>query len=215
MGMATSERARTYVCALGLVATMATAGTAAAADVYVSSATAFQAALNAAQGGDTIYLAPGTYSGNFKLPVHGGAGYVTVRTAPGAIPLPPAGTRITPDVSSGLARLVSPNSSQALRTAAGAAFWRLELFEVAAGPFTSTTLIDLGDGSPTQNDLSQVPHHLVLDRLYVHGDRLLGQKRAIGLNSGDTTIINSYVAEIKALGSIRKRLPDGMGPVRT
>ena len=58
--------------------TMLTTRTANAADVYVSSATALQSALNAAQGGDTIFLAPGTYTGNFKLPVHGGAGYVTV-----------------------------------------------------------------------------------------------------------------------------------------
>jgi hypothetical protein len=181
-----------------MVTTTLTTRAAIAADVNVSSAAALQSALNAAQGGDTIFLAPGTYIGNFKLPVHGGAGYVTVRTAPG--PLPAPGVRITPAASPFLARLVSANSSAVVRTAAGAAYWRLELLEIGPAAVASTTLVELGDGSNAQNALSQIPHHLVIDRVYVHGDPLAGQKRAFGLNSGDTTIINSYVGDIKAVG---------------
>jgi hypothetical protein len=195
---------------LVLMLTVASARAAGAADITVSSAAALQDVLNTAVGGDTIYLAPGTYVGNFKLPVHAGSGYVTVRSA-GSTGLPAAGTRITPAASPHLARLVSSNSQAPLRTVAGAAFWRVELLEIGPGNGAST-LVELGDGSSAQNDLSQVPHHLVLDRVYVHGDPLAGQKRAIALNSSDTSIINSYVADIKAVGADSQAIAGWNGP---
>jgi hypothetical protein len=201
-----------YVCALSLAAAMSLTSPATAADFYVASPTALQAALNSAQGGDTIVLAPGAYVGNFKLPVHAGTGYVTVRTMDPSGVLPAPGTRIRPDASPNLARLMSSNSLAALRTAAGAAYWRLELLEIGPGPVASTTLVELGDGSSAQNTSSLVPHHLIVDRLYVHGDRLAGQKRAFGLNSGDTSILNSYVADIKAIGVDSQALAGWNGP---
>src|SRR5688572_8807866 len=90
-----------------------------------------QAALDAARSGDTILLVPGaTYSGNFKLPVHGGSEYVTIRSAATDELLPPAGERMTPAYSNYLPRIVSPNGSPALRTAPGAAYWRLQFLEI-------------------------------------------------------------------------------------
>jgi hypothetical protein len=61
-------------------------------------------------------------------------------------------------------------------------------------------IVALGDGSNAQNALDQVPHHLVLDRIYVHGDPLHGQKRGVALNAGSTTIVNSYISGIRAIG---------------
>ena len=58
----------------------------------------------------------------------------------------------------------------------------------------------LGDGSSAQRSLSQLPHDLVVDRVYLHGDASKGQKRGIALNSASTTITGSYVAHIKAVG---------------
>ena len=40
-------------------------------------------------------------------------------------------------------------------------------------------IIALGAGDSTQTQLAQVPYALVLDRVYVHGDPVLGQKRGI------------------------------------
>jgi hypothetical protein len=205
-----------YVCALIVGFAMLLTRHAEAADFYVTSAPGLQSALTAAQGGDTILLAPGTYVGNFKLPIHGGTGYVTVRTADPVGVLPASGTRITPAASPHLAKLTSPNSLAALRTAASAAYWRIELLEIGPGPVAATTLVELGDGSGVQNSAGLVPHHLIVDRLYVHGDPLAGQKRAFGLNSGDTAIVNSYVAEIKGIGQDSQAVAgwNGPGPYR-
>ena len=210
--MAKSGSVSPYVCALIVGFAMSLTSTAEAADFYVTSAAALQTALNAAQGGDTVLLAPGTYVGNFKLPVHGGAGYVTVRTADSQGVLPAPGTRITPAASPNLAKLSSPNNMAVLRTAAAAAYWRLELLEIGPSAVAATTLVELGDGSNVQNSAALVPHHLIVDRLYVHGDPLAGQKRAFGLNSGETAILNSYVAEIKGIGQDSQAVAGWNGP---
>jgi hypothetical protein len=53
-------------------------------------------------------------------------------------------------------------------------------------------------GSGTQTDAVQMPHDLVFDRVYIHGDPVVGQKRGIALNSGYTEILNSYIADVTA-----------------
>jgi hypothetical protein len=205
-----------FVCAAAVGVALLLTRTAAAADFHVASPSALQAALNSAQGGDTVYLAPGDYSGNFKLPVHAGTGYVTVRTEDPAGVLPGPDIRITPSASPNLARLMSPNSTAVLRTAPGASYWRLELLEVGPAAVASMTLIELGDGSSAQNSSSLVPHHLIADRLYVHGDPLNGVKRGVGLNSGETVLLNSYIADVKGIGFDSQAVAgwNGPGPYR-
>ena len=184
-----------------------------AADIYVPAGADLQAVLTAAQAGDTILLEPGaSYIGNFKLPAHPGDGYVTVRTAPTGDLLPPPGTRITPDYSRYLAHLTSANSLPVIRTLSGAAYWRLQLLELGPAAVASATILDLGDGSSAQNLPSEVPHHLIVDRVYVHGSMLNGQKRGIGLNSGDTTIRESYVSDVKTVGSDSQAIAGWNGP---
>ncbi len=172
-----------------------------------------QAAINAARPGDTILLAAGaTYVGNFQLPVHGGTTYVTIRTGGADALLPPTGARISPAHAPYLAKLRSPNTLPALRTAPGAAFWRVMLVEFPATSNGKYDIVALGDGSSAQNSISVVPQHLILDRIYVHGDRLVGQKRGIALNSGETTIVNSYVSDIKAVAQDSQAIAGANGP---
>ena len=174
-----------------------------------------QAALNAARPGDVILLAAGaTYTGNFKLPVTGGADAITVRTGGSSRRLPGPGVRIDPTHAPLLAKLQSGNTGPALATAAGAHHWRFELVEFLPTSKGTGDIIRLGDGSGAQSDLSQMPHDLVFDRVYVHGDPLAGQKRGIALNSGLTYILNSYIADIKALGQDSQAIGgwNGSGP---
>jgi hypothetical protein len=186
---------------------------ASAATIRVPAGGDLQRALDAARDGDTIVLEPGaTYVGNFRLPVHGGTTYVTVRSGADERLLPGPGTRISPAHAAALPKLKSPNTSPALATAPGAAFWRLQWLELQATRQGYFDIVTLGDGSRAQTSLAEVPHDLVLDRVYVHGDPLHGQKRGIALNSGQTTIRNSYIAEIKGIGQDSLAIGGWNGP---
>jgi len=60
--------------------------------------------------------------------------------------------------------------------------------------------------------LSQVPYAFVLDRVYVHGDPLLGQKRGISMQSSDTTVVNSYLSDFKGIGQDTQAIASYNGP---
>jgi hypothetical protein len=196
-----------------------------AADIYVPAGGDLQAALDAARPGDNVLLAPGvTYSGNFTLPVHGGTTYITLRTAGNDSRWPGSGVRVTPAHAAYLAKLRAPipcelpceNWMPAIRTAPGAAYWRVMLVEILGNQDGAGDVVKLGDGTSAQNSMSLVPHHITFDRVYLHGDAVRGQKRGIALNSGDTTIVNSHVGEIKAIAQDSQAIGgwNGPGPYR-
>ncbi|MGE0445037.1 MAG: putative Ig domain-containing protein [Vicinamibacterales bacterium] len=198
-----------------LLLAAASVPTAAAATIDVPAGGNLQAAINAAQPGDTIRLEPGaTYVGNFVLPAHAGGAYITIRTGGDDALLPPPGMRMTPAYAPYLARIVSPGVAPAIRLAAGAGYWRLELLEFPATVKGTYDILQLGDGSSKQNTLERMPHHIIVDRVYLHGDRAMGQKRGIALNSASTTIVNSYVSDIKAAGQDSQAIAgwNGTGP---
>jgi hypothetical protein len=76
--------------------------------------------------------------------------------------------------------------------------WRLQFLEFV-DTYPDANIIELGDGSAAQNSLASVPHDLVIDRCYIHGSATAGQKRGISLNSASTTIVNSYISDIKSV----------------
>jgi hypothetical protein len=190
------------------------AGTAAAATTHVPAGGNLQAAIDAARPGDTITLEPGaTYVGNFRLPVHGGSSHITIRSAASDSLLPGSATRITPGHSAHLPKLRSGNTSPVISTAPGAAFWRLLFLELQATNNGFYDIVTLGSGSEEeQTSMSQVPHDLVIDRVYIHGDRLHGQKRGISLHSGRTWIINSHISDIRAIGQDSMAIGGWNGP---
>src|SRR5215470_14308760 len=115
-------RFRISVCLTAVCLCVVAASSARAATIVVPAGGDLQAAINAAQPGDVITLAPNaTYSGNFVLPNKGAIGdYITIRSAAPDALLPAAGVRMTPDYATQLPKLKSPNSMSALRTAAAA-----------------------------------------------------------------------------------------------
>jgi hypothetical protein len=183
-----------------------------AADVAVPAGGDLQAALDAAQPGDVVLLAPGAvYTGNFKLPVKPGTTFITVRT--NARDLPAPGVRVSPAHTGTLAVIKSPNTQPALTTAPAAHHWRFENVEFQANVRGVGDIIVLG-ASASQTSLAQMPHDLVFDRVYIHGDPAAGQKRGIALNSGATQIINSHISDIKAVGIDTQAIAgwNGSGP---
>jgi hypothetical protein len=176
-----------------------------------------QAAIDNALPGDTLALAAGaTFVGNFILRAKTGATDITIRSAESDANLPDATSRMTPAYAARLPKLRSPNSSPALATAPGAHHYRIQFIEFEANPQGLYDVIALGDGSPAQNSLDTVPHDLVLDRIYLHGDPIWGQKRGIALNSASTAIINSHISGIKAPGQDSQGIAgwNGPGPYR-
>jgi len=180
---------------------------------YVRAGESLQAALNGARPGDELRLASGaTFSGNFVLPVIAGATSITVRSDLPDASLPGPNQRVTPATARAFAKIVSPNTAAALRTAPGAHHWRVMFLEFPPTKDGYGDIIQLGDGSSAQSQRSQVPYEIVLDRVYIHGHPLYGQKRGIALNSGTTTIRNSYVSDIKTAGADAQAIGGWNGP---
>jgi hypothetical protein len=153
-----------------------------------------QAALDAIPPGGTIRLASGaTYVGNFRLPAKGGTSVVTITT--GGVTLPPPGTRIDPSYASRLATLRSPNGSASLRTNNRASYYRIVGVAIDANVGGDGDVILLG--SDAQSSLTDVPHHLELDRILIRGDPSIGQRRGIQVNAAHVSILNSDIRDIK------------------
>lgn len=183
--------------------------------IQVNAGGDLQAAIDSASPGDTILLQPGaTFVGNFVLPAKADSStsYITIRSAASDAVLPGSNTRITPAYAPQLPKLKSPNTMPALVTEAGAHHYRLQFLEFLANQKGYSDIISLGDGSSRQNTLSGIAHHLVLDRVYIHGDRTIGQKRGIGLNSANTEILNSHISDIKSVDSEAQAIAGWNGP---
>jgi hypothetical protein len=180
---------------------------------YVGAGDNLQSALNAAKPGDELRLAAGaTYTGNFVLPVTTGSTTITVRSDIPDAELPSPNQRVTPETAARFARIVSPNTSAALRTAPGAHDWRVMFVEFPSTKEGYGDIIQLGDGSSAQTQLSQVPYEIEFDHVYVHGHPLYGQKRGIALNARGVTIRNSYISEIKGVGVDTQAIGGWNGP---
>ena len=120
--------------------------------------------------------------------------------------------RVLPSDAANLPVIKSPNTAAALTAAAGAHHWRLQLLEFQANDRGYGDIVALGAGDTTQTSLAQVPHDLVLDRLYIHGDSVVGQKRGVSLHSGATWVLNCYIADMKGVGMDTQALSGYNGP---
>ena len=99
-------------------------------------------------------------------------------------------------------------------TAPGAHHYRFVGIEIRPKPRASlVNLVDLGTGEPTAE---LVPSHLIFDRCYLHGDAETGTRRGIAMNSRHTAVVNSYLADFKAIGADSQAIAGwaGAGPFK-
>ena len=184
------------------------AAPAAAETIAVRAGADLQSALDRAKAGDTIELEPrATFVGHYTLPVKDGAAVTTLRTA--AQTAASRTARLSPADAAAFAKLQTTDNQPALQTAPGAHHWRITLLEVTGAG--DGDLVSLGDGRP-QASPAQVPHDLLFDRVYLHGDAALGRRRGISINSASTTITNSHISDIKAVGRDAQAICGWNGP---
>jgi hypothetical protein len=181
-----------------------------AATLVVPAGGDLQAAINNAAPGDTIILEAGaTYRGPFTLPKKTGDSYITIQSSRAA----EITGRVSPSQRSLLASLRSNvGGAPVIKTAAGAHHYNLVALEIST--FSATDfiydLVRLGDSS--QTDLSNVPHHLTLDRLWIHGFATQSVQRGVSLNSAETSIINSYISDIHGVNFDTQAICGWNGP---
>ncbi len=175
----------------------------------------FQAALDSAHPGDQILLAAGaTYVGPFTLPAKPGASWIVIRSSTADANLPAEGERIKPSYAAVLPKIVSTDGGAAIQTAPGAHHYRFVGVEMTVTDDVTDNngLVLLGDGSDAQNSLAQVPHDLILDRTYIHGNATTSLRRCVALNSAATAVIDSYVSECHATGQDAQAIAGWNGP---
>lgn len=166
--------------------------------VFVKRGGDLQAAIDKATYGDVIVLEEGaTYPGPIILPFKeskpGSDEYITITTS-NLKGIPLDNERVSPEHAGAMPKIVGPNSSVAISTAERAHHYKFVGIEFlpAANSQYLYNLIDLGNSE--YKSLSQFPHHLIFDRCYIHSTGLNKARRGVGLNSGETSIINSYIS---------------------
>lgn len=158
----------------------------------------FQAALDAAQPGDAITLQAGAiFVGPFTLPNKTGPGWITVRTSAPDGSLPPPGERVTPSHAAVMPKLVvGPGQGGAVQTAPGAHHFRFVGVEIRPQPAALVYgLVELGRGDEATE--AALPHDIVIDRCYIHGNPGEPAVRGVALNGAALAVVDSHLAEFK------------------
>jgi hypothetical protein len=153
-----------------------------------------------------------TFSGPFTLPARAGDGWVTIRSSAEGR-LPPPGTRVDPAQADAMPKLVA-TSAPVVSTARGAHHYRFVGIEIRPRPGAFlTNLVQLGSG---ETSVEHLPHHIVFDRCYLHGDPRRGTRRGIAMNSRHTAVVDSYLSDFKEVGADSQAVAawNGPGPFR-
>ena len=178
--------------------------------ISVSARGDLQAALDEAQPGDLIALEPrATYRGPFRLPRKQGTGWIVIagRSVEGRLPRP--GHRVAPSHAVSMPKLVAARGS-VIAADAGAHHFRFVGIEV--GPTGGAFLRDLVELGSAETSLGDLPHHIVFDRCYLHGDPQKGTRRGIAMNGREMAVIDSYLSDFKEAGADSQAIAGWNGP---
>lgn len=177
-----------------------------------------QAAIDAAQAGDELLLAPGAeYSGNFYLRNKGSLnGWITIRTDLSDASIGAPGTRMTPGraASANLAKIVTPNIYSVITTELGANHYRFTgvEFAVASSVTSMNALVRLGESLVIQNSAAATASNLIFDRTYIHGNPSGQLKRCVMLNSASTALVDSWLGDCHSNESESQAIVGWNGP---
>ena len=172
-----------------------------ARQIRVPAGANLQSAIDAAQPGDELLLAPGaSYVGNFYLRDKGtSTQWVTIRTDLSDAAIGAPGTRMTPSraSSANLAKILTPNIYSTITTDLTAHHWRFSGVEIGTVPGVPemNVIVRLGDNTTAQNSAATTANNLIFDRTYIHAQATGSARRCIMLNSASTAVVDSWVSE--------------------
>src|SRR5262249_39140212 len=93
-------------------------------------------------------------------------------------------------------KIIAPPGMPAVIARDGAHHYRLVGIELTTAPGSySDEIVALGGSD--QRSIGALAYDLEIDRCYIHGDRTVGSKRGVQLNSGRTSIVNSHISDFK------------------
>src|SRR5262249_44155260 len=143
-----------------------------------------------------------------------GTGWIVVRTSAPDSSLPaPGGVGVTPGDAGIMPKLVA-TGVPVLSASSGAHHYRFVGIEMSPSPGVYLyNVVELGVGATTTNAL---PHHLIFDRCYIHGDPVMGTRRGLALNTGEAAVIDSYLSDFKEVGADSQAIAvwNGTGPFK-
>lgn len=174
-----------------------------------------QSAIDAAEPGDEIVLQAGAqFQGPFSLPNKQGEGWITIRSSKVGKDFPAPGSRVRPSDAGHMAALVSRRDGVVVaeRRAHHFRFIGIEMRPMD-GAFLRE-LVQLGDN--TERVVEDLPHHIIVDRCFLHGDPKKGARRGVFMNGRHMAVVDSHVSDIKEVGQDSQAVSGyaGSGPFK-
>ncbi len=157
-----------------------------------------QGAINQAAPGTKIVVEAGaTFSGAINLPQKTGDGFIVIVSS--RLAELPEGVRVTPNDAPKMFRVIAPGANEpVVITSSGAHHYYIAGMEATlkdANTF-ATDLLRIGGPVP----LDQLPHHIIVDRSYLHSLPGADTRRGVSMNALHMAVTNSHISDIKAGG---------------
>jgi hypothetical protein len=114
-----------------------------------------------------------------------------------------------------MAKLISRRGDGVVMTERGAHHYRFIGVEVAPVEGTSLhALMWLGHNK--ERAIDELPHHIIVDRCYIHGDPKRGSRRGVALNGRHLAVIDSHLSDFKEVGADSQAILGwgGLGPFK-
>lgn len=181
-----------------------------ACTVTIASGGNINAALSAARGGQVICLAENASFAHVAYPARAASdtGWIVIRKAG---TLPPEGTRVTPSTAIGYPTLSTASADPTLTTTPGTHGWYLAGVRITTTAPMTYNLAVLGSSGAEQDVMAEVPQRLVFSRVLLDGGAANVQ-RCIALNSGETAIVDSWLANCHIKGAEGHGIGSWNGP---
>lgn len=149
-----------------------------------------QDAINKADSGDIIELEAGSTYSAISLPNKQIKEFITIRTS--AYKQLPENVRVNATQAKLMAKIVATGQGKPALTTENAAH-HFRFIGIEFTPNETDYVYNLVYLAAETNKVADIPHDLEFDRCYFHPNLKGKTRRGIGLNSGNTTIKNSYL----------------------